>query len=35
LKANLSMFDRTGEFMRAEALAHVPLESGRGQPDPP
>lgn len=34
LKTNLNMFDRTGGFMRAEALAHVPLESDRGQPDP-
>jgi energy-coupling factor transport system ATP-binding protein len=30
LQANLQMFDRTGEFMRAERLAHVPSGGGRG-----
>lgn len=30
LEANLKMFDRTGKFMRAERLAHVPAGDGRG-----
>jgi energy-coupling factor transport system ATP-binding protein len=34
LQANLQMFDRTGQFMRAEALAHVPPGDRRGSRSP-
>jgi energy-coupling factor transporter ATP-binding protein EcfA2 len=30
LEANLKMFDRTGTFLRAEALAHIPSELNQG-----